>query len=138
MELVFLNHIKAEDALALLPVSFAQLQLKVVKEQNALAVMAPQKSIAELKNYIEQIDRQAPQVMIECVVVEFTKNAGKDFGLSGVVGAKQIIDFAALTGGKLRDDKDHAYSEGEGFPPFSFSVASVGSLPAGFSVRLTP
>jgi len=136
MELVFLNHIKAEDALALLPASFAQLQVKVVKEQNALAVLAPQKAIGEMKGYLDQIDRQAPQVMIECVVVEFSKNAGKDFGLSGAVGARQIIDFAALSGGKLKDDKDHAYAEVETFPPFSLAVGSVGALPAGFSVRL--
>ena len=41
MEIVFLNHIKAEDALALRPAFLSQLQLKVVREQNALAVLAP-------------------------------------------------------------------------------------------------
>lgn len=136
METIPLDHIKAEDAVGLLPAGLAQLQIKVVKEQNSLAVMAMQTQIDALRGFLLQVDKQAPQVMIEAMVVEFSKNASKNFGLTGIAGANQTINFGQLTKGKVKDSNTYGYTEQENLFPFSLSVGSVGALPVGFSARL--
>lgn len=78
-EVVKLNYVKAENAAKLLSDFFAP-YVKVGATDNVLVVTAPASLVQRIKSDIERIDRPAPQVMLEAVVMEISSDSGKSFG----------------------------------------------------------
>jgi type IV pilus assembly protein PilQ len=80
-ELVHLRHIKADEVLNLLPANISPNKVKVVKEQNALLVTGTSEVIVQTREFLATIDIPTPQVVIDAVVVEYTRNTERDFGI---------------------------------------------------------
>lgn len=79
-ELIHLNHIKADEVPKILPKNIPVNNIKVVKEQNALLVSGTSEDIVKTREFLSTIDIPTPQVIIDVVVVEYTRDIDKDFG----------------------------------------------------------
>ena len=86
-QVLFLHHIKADDAANLLPPSLKKIEQVVLKESNALAVKGPTSIISELESYLKKIDRPIPQILFDILVVEVMYQKNKDLGLDFSLGA---------------------------------------------------
>ncbi|MEW6096100.1 MAG: secretin N-terminal domain-containing protein [bacterium] len=80
-EVIKVNWIDVEEAVKSLPDAFPKTNIKVLKDQNALAIIGTQQLIDKVKEYISQIDKPAPQIMIEALIVDYTTSVGKELGL---------------------------------------------------------
>ncbi len=80
-ELVHLNHIKADEVPKILPKNIPAQNVKVIKEQNALLVSGTSEDIVKTREFLTTIDIPTPQVVIDVIVVEYTRDGNKDFGL---------------------------------------------------------
>lgn len=81
-EVVRLNHLQAEEALKLFPDRIPKTGLMVVREANAIAVTGTEVYINQVKNYLEEIDLQNPQILFDVLVVQLTKRQAEGFGLT--------------------------------------------------------
>lgn len=79
-EMIHLKHIKADDVPQILPKNIPINNVKVIKEQNALLVSGTSEDIVQTIEFLETVDIPTPQVVIDVLVVEYTRNASKDFG----------------------------------------------------------
>lgn len=82
-KLIKLKHIKAKELPPLLPPTIPPANLKVVEDQNAILIKGPSGLIAEAEEVITSLDQRPAQIMIEALVVEFTRKEGEEFGLEG-------------------------------------------------------
>ncbi|MGE5593785.1 MAG: type II secretion system protein GspD [Betaproteobacteria bacterium] len=110
-EVVKLNYVKAENAAKLLSDFFAP-YVKVGAADNVLVVTAPASLVQRIKSHIERIDRPAPHVMLEPLVMEISSDSGKSFGADWLyeciggqsdptVPASGFVDFVlGIWGGK--------------------------------------
>ncbi|AZR72573.1 hypothetical protein BBF96_03735 [Anoxybacter fermentans] len=73
-EVIHLRYLQAEKVPAMLPNIFPATNIKVIKELNALAVIGTQDDINELKAYLEKIDKKIPQIVIEAIIIEVSRN----------------------------------------------------------------
>lgn len=83
-KLISLKHIKADQVPQFLPQGMGGENLKIVKEQNALLVFGTEDIIARLENFIKTIDLPTPQVIIEAMIVEYSKAASRELGFRGL------------------------------------------------------
>lgn len=77
-EVVRLKYAKAENAVRLLSDFFIP-YVKVGSADNVLAITGPQVLIDRIRADIAQIDKPAPQVLMEVLVVEVSADTGKSF-----------------------------------------------------------
>lgn len=73
-EVIHLKYLQAEKVPAMLPNIFPATNIKVIKEQNALAVTGTREDIDDLKNYLNQIDQKVPQIVVEAIIIQVTRN----------------------------------------------------------------
>ena len=73
-EVIQLKYLQAEKVPAMLPNIFPATNIKVIKELNALAVTGTKEDIDDLKNYLGQIDRKVPQIVVEAIIIQVTRN----------------------------------------------------------------
>lgn len=81
--LIPLRHIKAEGVLQLLPQSIPAVNVRVVKEQNAILVTGTEDLLNQTENFIEQIDLVSPQVMFDAVIAVLSEKAQMRLGMRG-------------------------------------------------------
>jgi type IV pilus assembly protein PilQ len=108
--------------------------VQLVKEQNAVLVSGTMDLINQLKDFIGQVDIPTPQIMIEAVVVEFTRNNGSDIGIEAGESANSDTSqsyipniLATTTGTKINQQLNNSGI---------FKFSTIGLLPADFWVRL--
>lgn len=80
-EVIKINWINVDEALNSLPDAFPRTNIKILKDQNALAIVGTQQLIDKIKEYIYQIDKPAPQIMIEALIVDYSTSFGTELGL---------------------------------------------------------
>ncbi|MFH1562721.1 MAG: secretin N-terminal domain-containing protein [Nitrospirota bacterium] len=80
-EVIKINWMNVDEALNSLPDAFPKTNIKILKDQNALAIVGTQQLIDKVKEYLSQIDKPAPQIMIEALIVDYTTSFGTDLGL---------------------------------------------------------
>ncbi len=80
-ELIPLEYLQAETLPQLLPNSFPAANVKVIKEQNALLVTGTQSEVEFLKEYISKIDTKIPQIVVDALVIEFSRNENESPGV---------------------------------------------------------
>ncbi len=80
-EVIKINWIDVNEALNLLPEAFPKTNIKILKDQNALAIVGTKQLIDKIKEYIFQIDKPAPQIMIEALIVDYSTSLSTDLGL---------------------------------------------------------
>ncbi|MFW5775208.1 MAG: secretin N-terminal domain-containing protein [Chitinivibrionales bacterium] len=80
-ELIHLKHIKADEVPKILPKNIPTTNVRVVKEQNALLVSGTSEDIVSTREFLNTIDIPTPQVVIEAIVVEYSNDINRDYGL---------------------------------------------------------
>ncbi len=140
-ELIHLKHIKADEVPKILPKNVPGSNVKVVKEQNALLVSGTSEDIVKTREFLTTIDIPTPQVIIDAIVVEYSRDVDRDFGIeygydeSGKTGSDSYT-FPYLqynrTGPNVRqllNDAIGGYT-GKGFKRF------LASLPDNFYLQI--
>lgn len=79
-KLIHLFHIKADEVPKILPKNIPATAIKVVKEQNALLISGTSEDIVKTQQFLRSIDIPTPQVALDVLIVEYTREIGKDFG----------------------------------------------------------
>lgn len=91
IKLIPLRYIKADIVPQFLPQMIPAENVKVVKEQNAILIFGTDDLISQAENFIETIDLPTPQIMIEAVIVEFSKSAITEIGFRGLYAKPDTI-----------------------------------------------
>ena len=100
-ELIHMKHIKADVVPQSLPKNIPEINIKVIKEQNALLVSGTSEDIVKTKEFLNSIDIPTPQVRIDAIIVEYKDNLQKEFGLNFSSGKKdQYVKLPAPSGDK--------------------------------------
>jgi Type II secretory pathway, component PulD len=81
-ELIQLKCIKADGVLQVLPKDISPSNVRVIKEQNALLVSGTSEDIVSMREFVDIIDVPTPQVAINAVIVEYSENLQKEFGVN--------------------------------------------------------
>jgi type IV pilus assembly protein PilQ len=89
-----LNYLRAEKIMENVPQSISsQAVLKPVKEQNGIVIIATNDIVSAFEDYINEIDKPVPQVLIEALVVDYDLTRGSEFGVGA--GLKNTADTVA-------------------------------------------
>lgn len=100
-----LRHLKVADIAGLLPQNFSGASVKILTEQNALVASGTRLDLQELEEYITQIDKAPPVIMIDVLVVEYSDRSGYDQALSAHVtsadGSNEISMRPGYVSGKF-------------------------------------
>ena len=83
-KLIPLSYIKADLVPQFLPRMIPPENVKVVKEQNAILVFGTEDMINLTEDFINTIDLESPQVLIEAMIVEYSKSAMREIGFRGI------------------------------------------------------
>ncbi len=87
--LLRLKYLTAEPTLAVIPQSVSSLlTIKTMPEQNGFVATGPLDAIAQLKDFLDQVDKPVAQVLIEAIVVDYDLTKGLDLGLEAGVSGK--------------------------------------------------
>jgi type IV pilus assembly protein PilQ len=134
-KLLKLKHIKADIVPTLLPPSIPVANVKVIKEQNALLVMGTEDFISRTEEFLRTIDLVSPQVMIEALIVELTKNAQRDLSLRGGYFRPDSVQqfFPSYRNYVSGDDINKALDE----IADQMKVGRLGKLPTDFMTAIT-
>lgn len=124
-ELFPLKHIKAEEVLKALPNSISKGSLIVVKEQNAVLVTGTLAEIQNIKKYLELVDAPSPQVLLECILVEYTRGDNMEYGVrmgdnTQTTSTSPEIGINVTQGGGKWDRKPNQWAQGVGILPNDF------------------
>ncbi|MBN1128446.1 MAG: hypothetical protein JXA71_05635, partial [Chitinispirillaceae bacterium] len=92
--LLHLKHIKADNFLTVLPKSVPATNVQLVKEQNAVLVTGTMDLIVQVQEFIAQVDIPTPQIMIETIVVEFSKDMGREWGIKAGRGTTRDSSYS--------------------------------------------
>jgi type IV pilus assembly protein PilQ len=98
-DLIKINWLDVEDALKILPDAFPRANIRVLKDQNAFAVVGTSQLIDKLKAFLSKIDMPAPQIMIEVLVVDFTSSWKEDLGMEEARGDKDYLSSSLFPAG---------------------------------------
>jgi type IV pilus assembly protein PilQ len=80
-EVIPLSYLKADDVAKILPKNIPDANIKIIKEQNGIMVTGTSEDIVKTRRFIRKIDVPVPQVIIDALVVEYTRDVSRDFGL---------------------------------------------------------
>lgn len=85
--LLVLRHIKAEDALEMIPATMQRnTQIKLMKSHNGIMVMGSRESIEGIQKYLEKLDFPIPQILIEALVVDVDMDKIRNIGANAFLG----------------------------------------------------
>ncbi|MGL1900979.1 MAG: hypothetical protein OCC49_02500 [Fibrobacterales bacterium] len=101
-EMYPLKHLKSENVTKILPKSISKTNITIIKEHNAILIMGTTSEIESVKKYLDIVDVPIPQVLLECVIVEYKRGNGEEFGLKpsragasdSIPGLYGMLDFA--------------------------------------------
>jgi type IV pilus assembly protein PilQ len=97
-----LKHLKAKDVVTLLPPPLQITQPKVDEAGNAILITGSQETMARMDRFLRQVDVTPQQVRIDATLLELSRKASKDLGLtfSGTpAGAISISQPGPTSGG---------------------------------------
>jgi type IV pilus assembly protein PilQ len=145
--LLHLKHIKADNFMTILPKSIPATNVQLVKEQNAVLVTGTMDLITQVQDFIVQVDIPTPQIMIEAIVVEFSKDIGREWGIKAGRGTSGDSSFAVGTesyipnywgsmSGKGVRNMIRNVNESIKNPLNGFQFGTMGFLPSDFWITL--
>ena len=120
-KLIKLKYLRADEVMPLLPSTISAANIKVIKEQNAIVVVGTDEFIKNVDEFIEIIDHSPQQIMIEALVVEYSKKRDLNVGVSGGY-QKDRVKSELLSSGALG---------------VSLQMESVAKLPEDFQASLS-
>jgi type IV pilus assembly protein PilQ len=140
-QLIRLNHIKAEGIIDILPPSVkSKATLQVIKEHNALMVVAARDVIRETEKFIREIDYPVPQILIEAIVVDFnTSNIaelGVTAGMKSDTSNNMLLDHGLLFPTLDFKASGSFINDGVEIHGPKFGIKNLGKLPENFYMGL--
>lgn len=133
--LIPLSHMKASDALELLPPSLVrEAQIKVVKSSNALMVLGSVDVLDGISRYLAQVDLPIPQILIEALVVDVNLDRIRRYGIDMLLGQVNLVRGQERIFPDIRQTLDKAASQKiiDALP----GVRDVVTLPKNFLVQV--
>jgi type IV pilus assembly protein PilQ len=137
-KLVELQHLKAEGLMDLLPKRIQEnATIKIVREHNGLMVIGTQDLIRETQEFIRQIDRPIPQILIEALVVDYNQSQISEFDVQAGIGASDSVSVMQSLFPTLHasSDGDYLNSQISLYGP-KWGIPQVGKLPSDFYIRI--
>ena len=80
-DMYFLKHLQAKNITKILPKSISKANITIINEHNAVLIMGTSAEIESVKSYFDLIDVPIPQVLLECVIVEYKRGGNSELGL---------------------------------------------------------
>ncbi len=103
-KVVHLQYRSLDTVLAMIPNDWRKgVEIKEFKEQNMLLLSGSAPQITEIEDYIKQIDRLVPMVLIEVTLIDIRK------GKSVSTGIKAGVSDSVTTGGTLLPGLDYTF-----------------------------
>jgi type IV pilus assembly protein PilQ len=144
--LIRLNHARSAGMADLIPPELRQrAAIQVIKEQNGLMVQASSDVIYEIEQFVAQLDRRSPQILIEALVVDFEDldelDIGFRFGLRDI-DSTHIPGHWRFGAGREFDRGFSASARGERIDrelnPVRnlLGLRTIGHLPADFYLQI--
>ncbi len=148
-EIIPLKHMKAEDAIKLLPPSMPKGDLIVLKEVNSIAVTGSEGFRNQVREYLAKIDVMAPMILFDVLVLQISENESRGgtlesfkvevdgqsinwSDLGGLVGSIISPNTPAAT--KLSATIKAAVSDGRAKIRANPKIATLSGTPAHFDV----
>lgn len=148
-EVIPLMHMKAEDAIKLLPPSMPKGDLIVLKEVNSLAVTGSEGYRNQVREYLSKVDVMAPMILFDVLVLQVSQNESRGGtlqsfkveldgqtiswdDLGGLVGSIISPNTPAAT--KLSATIKAAISDGRAKVRANPKIATLSGTPAHFDV----
>ena len=131
-EIYYLRHLRADKVLPLLPKN--QSTVQAVPELNALVLTGTSEANEKVRAFIGTLDQEVPQVVVEAIIVEYTRNKNSEFGIrtySGTstpgtaIGGPAIVANTVVPGSASRLAR---------LGPFDLATVTV--LPQDFGLQL--
>lgn len=92
-KVIRLQHIKVEGIKSKIPeYLLKEAEISELKEHNSISVVAYPSVIRDIEQYLNEIDKEIPQVLIEAIVVDFDISNQRELGLKGGLSDKQVKD----------------------------------------------
>lgn len=132
-EMVHLRHMRVDKVLPLVPRTLASVALQAVPELNALIISGSIEQIEKVREFLKTVDQEVPQVVIEAVIVEFTRGNTSELGIKN---ANKAPD-STLTGPLAALNLGISGIKGESFSLNGFKVGTIGLLPQSFMLQLS-
>jgi type IV pilus assembly protein PilQ len=91
-ELIKLSYLKSEDVEKMIPESMMEkdADYQFISDLNGIMVKGTRSRINEMKEYVAQIDRPSPQILIEALVIDFNTTKLRDLSLKA--GYSKSVD----------------------------------------------
>lgn len=132
-EMIHLRHMRVDKVLPLVPRTLASVALQAVPELNALIVSGSIEQIEKVRDFLTKVDQEVPQVVIEAVIVEFTRGNTSELGIKNGNKAPDT----SLTGPLAALNIGLSGIKGESFSLNGFKVGTIGLLPQSFMLQLS-
>ncbi|MFH1859995.1 MAG: secretin and TonB N-terminal domain-containing protein [bacterium] len=98
-EVIKINWVEASEVLTILPPVFPRDNIRLLKDQNAIVVIGTRQLIDKVSEFVRQIDKPSPQIMIEVLVVEFKKNIDNFLGIKEIgIKKNEHMDVSLFPG----------------------------------------
>lgn len=134
-ELIPLKHLKAEEALDMVPSSIQRnVQLKVMKSHNGIVVLGSKESIEGVRQFLQKIDYSVPQILIEALVVDVDVDKVRDIGVKAFFGKSNAGSNSRSVYPGI-EQVFHVNGENGG-PPEIPGLRDVVRLPSDFFVKI--
>lgn len=134
-EIYYLRHLRADKVMPLLPKNLSAQGIQALPELNALLLGGTSESNAKVREFLQTIDQEVPQVVIEAVIVEFTRKKVSEIGIkkkSGDIPASgKAIDGPSLT---FKSHVDGSATRQASLGPFELATLTL--LPQDFMFQL--
>lgn len=134
-DIFYLRHLRADKVLPLLPKNLSAQGVQALPELNALLLSGTSESNAKVREFLQTIDQEVPQVVIEAVIVEFTRKKVSEIGvrkMSGDIPAAGTSLNGPILGAKIHADGLATRRASIG----PFDLATLTLLPQDFMVQL--
>jgi type IV pilus assembly protein PilQ len=131
-EIYYLRHLRADKVLPLLPKNLSTVQ--AVPELNALVLTGTSEANDKVKEFLKALDQEVPQVVVEAIIVEYTRNKNSEFGIrtySGTSTPGTAIGGPALVANTVIPGSASRLAR---LGPFDLATVTV--LPQDFGLQL--
>ena len=133
-EIYYLRHLRADKVVPLLPKSLSTQGVQAVAELNALVLSGTSEANGKIKEFLGALDQEVPQVVLEAIIVEFTRKRTSELGIrkySGTAAVGTSVSGPAIVGAThVGGSATHLANIGP------FDLATVTILPQDFGLQL--
>lgn len=133
-EIYYLRHLRADKVVPLLPKSLSTQGVQAVPELNALVLSGTSEANGKIKEFLGALDQEVPQVVLEAIIVEFTRKKNSELGIrkySGTTTAGTSVSGPAIVGATHIDGSSSRLAK-----VGPFDLATVTILPQDFGMQL--